>query len=137
MVSAQVRCEQVRFAVERGLSQRRACALMQVSRSSLGYTPQMPGKNAPVIEAMQALSGQFPRFGSRRIRVLLGREGIVSAVIDVPRSGRRRGCKYRRSDAGAAWLAVVHGPMRQQPATRCVAMTSCSMLARTASKSNV
>jgi len=27
-------------------------------------------------QAMQRLSGQYPRFGSRRIRVFLGREGI-------------------------------------------------------------
>jgi len=72
-VSAQVRREQAQFAMERGLSQRRACALMQVSRSSLGYTLKMPLKNAPVIEAMCSLSGDYPRFGSRRIRVLLGR----------------------------------------------------------------
>jgi len=37
---------------------------MQVSRSSLGYELKMPSKNAPVIDAMRALSGQFPRFGS-------------------------------------------------------------------------
>lgn len=77
MVSAQVRCGQARFAMKRGLSQRRACALMQVIRSSLSYTHKMPGKNTPVIDTMRTLSGQFPRFGSRRIRVLLGREGIV------------------------------------------------------------
>ncbi|WP_139133343.1 IS3 family transposase [Pandoraea sp. ISTKB] len=101
VVSAQVRCEQARFAMERGLSQRRACALMQVSRSSLSYTLKMPCKNTPVIEAMRTLSGQFPRFGSRRIRVLLGREGIVvgrdrcaslwaQAGLQVPKKRRRR-----------------------------------------------
>ncbi len=37
----------------------------------------MPGKNAPVIDAMRTFSGQYPRFGSRRIRVMLAREGIV------------------------------------------------------------
>lgn len=61
----------------------------------------MPSKNAPVIEAMRALSGQFPRFGSRRIRVLLGRDGIVvgkdrcaslwaQAGPQVPKKKRRR-----------------------------------------------
>lgn len=33
-------------------------------------------KNAPVVQAMYRLSGQYPRYGSRRIRVFLGREGI-------------------------------------------------------------
>jgi len=101
VVSAQVRCEQARFAMARGLSQRRACALMQVSRSSLSYALKMPSKNAPVIEAMRTLSGHHPRFGSSRIRVLLGREGIVIgrdrcaslwalAGLQVPRKRRRR-----------------------------------------------
>ena len=101
MVSAQVRREQAQFAMERGLSQRRACALMQVSRSSLGYTLKMPPKNAPVIEAMCSLSGVYPRFGSRRIRVLLGRVGMVMgkercaslwarAGLQVPKKRRRR-----------------------------------------------
>jgi len=101
VVSAQVRREQAQFAMERGLSQRRACALMQVSRSSLGYTLKMPLKNAPVIEAMCSLSGVYPRFGSRRIRVLLGRVGMVMgkercaslwarAGLQVPKKRRRR-----------------------------------------------
>ena len=101
MVSAQVRREQTRLAVERGLSQRRACALMQVGRSSMNYEAKMPAKNAPVIEAMRTLSGQYPRFGSRRIRVMLAREGIVlgkdrcaslwaKAGLQVPGKRRRR-----------------------------------------------
>lgn len=108
MVSVQARCEQARFAMARGLSQRRACTLMQVSRSSLGYELKMPSKNAPVIDAMRALSGQFPRFGSRRIRVLLGREGIVvgrdrctslwaQAGLQVPKKRRRRRVAGSRS----------------------------------------
>lgn len=135
MVSAQVRCEQARFAMERGLSQRRACALMQVSRSSLSYTLKMPSKNAPVTDAMRALSGQFPRFGSRRIRVLLGREGIV---VDRDRcaSGHRRVYKCQGNVVDAAWQAVDQGLMHRQFATRYGAMTSYSMPVQTASKSN-
>lgn len=77
MVSAQVRREQTRFAMKRGLSQWRACALMQVGRSCLKYKAKMPLKNASVIDAMKALSGQYPRFGSRRIRGMQERQGIV------------------------------------------------------------
>lgn len=62
--------------MERGIAQRRACALMQVARSSLAYVPTLPQKNASVVGAMQRLSRQYPRYGSRRIRVFLGREGI-------------------------------------------------------------
>ncbi len=67
---------QARYAISRGVCQRRACALMNVSRCGLYYTLKMPVKDAPVIQAMQRLSGQYPRFGSRRIRIFLGRGGI-------------------------------------------------------------
>jgi putative transposase len=108
MVSAQARREQAHFAMARGLSQRRACALLQVSRSSLEYEPKMPVKNKPVIEAMRTLSGQYPRFGSRRIRVMLEREGIVvgkercatlwaQAGLQVPKKRRRRRIAGQRS----------------------------------------
>ena len=103
MVSAQARLEQVRYAVQRGLSQRRACALMRAARSGLHYELRMPVKDAPVIEAMKDLSGQFPRFGARRINIFLVRQGIEiskdrcsriwsSAGLQVPpRKKRRRG----------------------------------------------
>ena len=83
MVSAQARLEQARYAVQRGLSQRRACALMRTARSGLYYDLRMPVKDAPVIEAMKDLSGQFPRFGARRINIFLSRQGIawLSAVL--------------------------------------------------------
>ena len=55
MVSAQARREQAHYAIGRGLTQRRACALLQVSRSTLGYELKMPIKNAPVIEAIRNL----------------------------------------------------------------------------------
>ena len=101
MVSAQVRREQTRFAIGKGLSQRRACALMQVGRSCMKYEAKMPIKNAPVLEAMKTFSGQYPRFGSRRIRVMLERQGIVlgkercatlwaKAGLQVPAKRRRR-----------------------------------------------
>lgn len=103
MVSAQARLEQVRCAVQRGLSQRRACALMGAARSGLHYELRMPAKDAPVIEAMRNLSGQLPRFGARRINIFLARQGMdvskdrcsriwSAAGLQVPpRKKRRRG----------------------------------------------
>lgn len=90
-MSAQARLEQVRYAVQRGLSQRRACALMRAARSGLHYELRMPTKDAPVIEAMKDLSGQFPRFGARRIHVFLERCRPASAAQEeatqAPRTG--------------------------------------------------
>lgn len=76
MVSAQARLEQASYAMQRGLSQRMTCALLNMSRSTLYYSHKMPLKDAPVIEAMKMLSSRYPRFGSRRIRIFLQREGI-------------------------------------------------------------
>lgn len=76
MVSAPARRVAAFYAIERGATQRRACALMQIARSSLKYVPVLPTKNAPVVQAMQRLSNQYPRYGSRRIRIFLAREGM-------------------------------------------------------------
>ena len=58
-------------------------------------------KDAPVIDIMRTLSGIYPRFGARRIRVMLGREGMrvgkercarlwAQAGLQVPKKRRRR-----------------------------------------------
>ena len=69
MVSPHARREQVNFACERGLSQRRACGLIEISRSSLSYKLRLPAKDGPVMQAMRTLSAQYPRYGYRRIRI--------------------------------------------------------------------
>ncbi|MBU2818318.1 MULTISPECIES: IS3 family transposase [Acidithiobacillus] len=76
LVSAQARREQVRFAVGRGLSQRRACALLSVARSALNYTSKMLEKDVPALGAMNVLSAQYPRFGYRRVHVFMERQGF-------------------------------------------------------------
>jgi len=101
MVSAPARREQVAYAVGRGLSLRRACALLSVARSSLRYASRLRTKDAPVIATMKACAAQFPRFGYRRVRVLLERGGIrmsadrahrlwQAAGLQVPRKRPRR-----------------------------------------------
>jgi len=77
MVSVAARRNGVAFAVAKGLSQRRATALLRTGRSSLKYESKKAAADAPVIKRMTALAGQYPRFGYRRIQVYLEREGIV------------------------------------------------------------
>jgi len=74
-VSSQARRAQVAFAIGRGHSQRRACELLEVPRSLLAYRPVRAERDAPVIEAMKRLAHQYPRYGYRRIRIFLKREG--------------------------------------------------------------
>jgi hypothetical protein len=66
----------VGYARNRGISARRACALLAVSRSTLGYCSRMATKDEPIKAAMRELSGQYPRFGYRRIQVFLERRGL-------------------------------------------------------------
>jgi len=68
--------EQARYAIKRGIKHRRACTLIKISRSNLHYQDKIPDKIAAIIGAMQRLSGQYPRFGSQRIRIFLQREGV-------------------------------------------------------------
>ena len=101
MVGARARRQQVSYARGRGLSVRRACALLAVSRSTLGYRSRITAKDAPIKAAMHELSGQYPRFGYRRIKVFLERRGWPmsadrayriwsSAGLQVPKKRPRR-----------------------------------------------
>ena len=65
MVSAQARREQVDYAVSRGASVRRSCALLEVSRSALEYEPRMPVRDAALAEVLQEISAAHPRYGHR------------------------------------------------------------------------
>lgn len=75
MVSVPARREQVAYARRRGLSQRRSCTLMTVARSTLDYRSTKAVRDGPVLARMAALSAQYPRYGYRRIRIFLGRDG--------------------------------------------------------------
>ena len=101
MVGARVRRQQVTYAEARGLSSRRACALLSVARSALHYQSRLAVQDAPVVAAMRGLAAQYPRYGYRKIRIFLARQGHVmgvdrawrlwtSAQLQVPRRRPRR-----------------------------------------------
>ena len=74
-MSVPARRRQVAYGRERGLSARRACTLFSVARSALRYQGRKAAKDATAIERMRELSAQYPRYGYRRIRIFLGRDG--------------------------------------------------------------
>lgn len=58
----------VKFAQGRGLSSRRACALLSLSRSMLYYHHQKPQRDAALASELHELSNKYPRWGYRLIR---------------------------------------------------------------------
>jgi putative transposase len=96
MVSATVRRQQVAYVRERGVSIRRACALLSVARSTLGYESVLAKRDAPVSAVMRELAEQYPRFGYRRIRVFLGRRGMAMSADRAHRIWRRAGLQVPR-----------------------------------------
>jgi putative transposase len=86
---------------------RRACTLFSVARSALKYRSRKAANDAPVIARMKELSAQYPRFGYRRMRIFLDRDGHAmsagrayrlwrTARLQVPRK------RPRKRVAGAA-----------------------------------
>ena len=96
MVSARTRRNQVAYVRKRGISLRRACALLQVARSTIGYASALDKRDAPVVEAMRELSAQYPRFGYRRIQVFLGRRGFEMSADRAYRIWKKAGLQVPR-----------------------------------------
>jgi len=101
MVSVAARKLQVAYACKRGISCRRACALLRVARSGLRYESKLQKRHAPAHACIRELATQYPRYGYRRIRILARREGHAmsagkmyrlwrSAGLQVPRKRPRR-----------------------------------------------
>jgi len=91
MVSARVRRAQVAYVMSRGRSQRRACALLSVARSGVGYQSRLAAKDAPVLQAMRTLAGQYPRFGYRMVMPFLARQQHVMGADRAYRLWRQAG----------------------------------------------
>ena len=91
MVGARVRRQQVAYAQARGLSGRRACALLAVARSAVGYVSRLQQRDAPAVRAMRTLAGQYPRYGYRKIRIFLSRQGHTMSAERTYRLWRQAG----------------------------------------------
>jgi putative transposase len=78
-----------------GMSERRACRVIGLARSTCRRPPQSGG-DGPLRTRLCALAAERPRFGYRRLHVLLGREGIVANHKRVWRLYRQEGLAVRR-----------------------------------------
>jgi putative transposase len=63
---------------EHGLSRRRACRLVGISRSVAERAPKRERDHARLRERLRALAGERRRFGYRRLQELLRREGFMA-----------------------------------------------------------
>ena len=96
MVGAPARRLQVAYARGRGLSQRRACALLSTSRSSLHYESLVEARDKPLMAAMTDLAETYPRFGYRRINVFMERQGHFMGVDKAYRLWSKAGLQVPR-----------------------------------------
>ena len=78
------------------VSERRACELADQPRSTQRYLPRPASDEASVVSRMHELVRAHPRFGYRRIGVLLRREGFAANFKRVYRLWRREGLKVPR-----------------------------------------
>ena len=62
-----------------GVSQRRACAAMQVDRSTVRYQSKRPD-DSELREEIKLVAKERRRFGYRRIQVMLERKGIYMNI---------------------------------------------------------
>jgi putative transposase len=99
-----------------GISERRACGLIGLSRTVMHYQAVPETENAEVRSRMIALSAERRRFGYRRIHVMLRREGRRLNVkrlyrlyrlerLQVQRRRKRRGVAVERRP-----LTIPQGP---------------------------
>lgn len=95
MVSVPERLQAVRYAEERGVSQRRACQLLQVSRSMLGYRHRMPERDAPLKAALTAVAAEQPVWGYRLAAGVLRERGIPVSDKRAHRVWRNAGLAAR------------------------------------------
>ncbi len=96
MVKPAARREVVRHLRARfAYSERRACGLIRMDRSSCRYRPR-PRDDGAVRQRLVELAAERPRFGYRRLHVLLRREGIAVNHKKVQRLYRQESLSIRR-----------------------------------------
>jgi len=88
--------QDVAFACQQfPMSERRACKLLTMDRSTYRYEPQ-PDHNADLRQKLIELAKQKPRYGYRRLHVLLERQGEKSSPMRLFRLYQQAGLAVRR-----------------------------------------
>lgn len=94
MVTPAVRREAVAYLCETfAVSQRRACSVIGVDRTSVRYVSTR-GDDQAVRERLRELAAVRRRFGYRRLHVLLDRGGSCSTIRSCVGSMPRNDCRF-------------------------------------------
>ena len=111
MVSPAQKKQAVEYVVDQGLcSVRRACGYLGLHRSTYRYRLKQPlPQQVQLHQRIVALSWQYPRYGYRRIRALLAREGWSVSCKQVQRIRREEGLKVRPKPKRIPRLGVSTG----------------------------
>jgi transposase InsO family protein len=86
--------------VQFGVSQRRVSRALGLARSGLGYAAVVSEGRSALARRIEALSAIHPRFGYRRIWVMLEREGWSESKNTVSRHWRQLGLRLAGKPAG-------------------------------------
>ena len=116
MVGARVRRQQVAYAEGRGLSRRRACALLSVARSTVGYVSRLVARDARVVPTLRTCA-DGRTFKCLTVIDEFTRECLAIDVAGGIRSGRvievlaqlvsvHGAPRYLRSDNGPEFVAT-------------------------------
>jgi putative transposase len=92
MVSTQLRRQAVGFLKERGLSERRSCVLVRLSRSSLHYVTH-PRDDLDLEQRLREIARKHKRYGYRRALALLRRDHLLVNHKRVQRLWRKAGLR--------------------------------------------
>ena len=85
-----------RLSTRCGLSERRACGLGGIGRSTARYRGRARADEARLRQRLRELAVERPRFGYRRLHALLRREGLVVNHKRVERLYREEGLAVRK-----------------------------------------
>jgi putative transposase len=98
--------------VEYGMSERHACRLLGMGRSTQRYRARKAGRDIELRRRLKELAAKRMRFGYRRLRALLMREGVAANHKRVYRLYREEGLAMRiRQRRRIRWRGVAASPV--------------------------
>lgn len=107
-MTSPARCRQLvsHVQAELGISERRACRVLQQPRSTQRYQPVMAPDTTALTARVIALASEYGRYGYRRVTALLRSEGWPVNHKRVERIWRREGLKVpvKQPKRGRLWL---------------------------------